>query len=272
MVRLLSNYIPNPTSSLPMNPSNANFLFFLSFFCLCGKPFLLSEFPYLIFISLFHTLIPIAKLPPIEIPFPHIYSNFSTYLAHFSFLPAPSHRHYPVGVLYDLLAEDELPWSITVHFQNFPVDHIMKLGNNSLTRSFYMNSLKESTYVKQNSIKTINDFGIRESDTIWEGLYDGVFEKFWSIASATAPATTAAVPVRILRPNFPIMQFPCSIKSVEGETAPTLASTLTLALPDVPHTIPFSIQGISPPLDTPLSWLYQHLAHPDGFLYIVFKD
>ena len=183
-------------------------------------------------------------------------------------------RHYPVGVLYDLLADGELPWSIVVHFQNFPSEQVMKLSSSSQTpvRSYYMNSLKESTYVKQNGIKTINDFGIRESDSIWEGLYEGNFEKFWSIANVTSPTTTHTIPVRILRPNFPIMQFPCPTKQADTDSPNTLSSTLQHCLQSVPNASSVVIQGVSPALETPIWWLYQHLSHPDGFLYIVIKD
>jgi autophagy-related protein 5 len=187
----------------------------------------------------------------------------------------PLRWHYPVGVLYDLLAESELPWSLVVHFQNFPTEQVMRLGNSSATpvRSYFMNSLKEATYVKQNGIKVINDFGIRESDAIWEGLYDGNYEKFWSTASVTSPSTTANLPIRILRPNFPIMQFPCPTQQTTDQDTPhTLSTALAFCKVPLAPSSSILVHGISPPLETPLPWLYQHFCHPDGFLYIVVKD
>lgn len=177
-----------------------------------------------------------------------------------------------MGVLYDLLAESELPWPLVVHFQNFPTEQVMRLGN-ALIRSFFMNSLKESTYVKQNGIKVINEFGIRETDAIWEGLYDANYEKFWNTANVVSPASTGLLPVRILRPNFPIMQFPCPTKlEPDQDASSTLASTLAFCKVALAPTSSILIQGISPPLETPLHWLYQHFCHPDGFLYIVVKE
>jgi autophagy-related protein 5 len=178
-----------------------------------------------------------------------------------------------VGVLFDLLAGGELPWSIVVHFQNFPAEQVMKLGSTAATpiRSFFMNSLKESTYVKQNGIKVINDFGIRESDAIWEGLYDANFEKFWSIANMISQSSPV-LPVRVLRPNFPIMQFPCAFKDASSGEAVTLSAALAHYSIQIGSPSSIFVQGISPPLDTPLSWLSQNFAHPDGFLYIVIKD
>ncbi len=55
----------------------------------------------------------------------------------------------------------------------------------------------------------------------------------------------------------------------------TLGSALSQLLPQQfpnAHTVApkcnYLIQGITPPLDTPLTWLCEHLAHPDNFLYI----
>lgn len=126
--------------------------------------------------------------------------------------------------------------------------------------------------MKQNGIKTINDFGIRESDAIWEGLYEGNFEKFWSTASVTSPSSTHMIPIRVLRPNYPIMQFPCALKQAESDAPHTLGSTLQICLATTPNSSSVVVQGVNPALDTPVWWLYQHLSHPDGFLYIVIKD
>lgn len=181
-----------------------------------------------------------------------------------------------MGVLYDLLGDGELPWSVVVHFQNFPAEQVMRLGSSSATpvRSYFMNSLKESTYVKQNGIKTINDFGIRESDTIWEGLYEGNYEKFWSAASVTSSSTSGLLPIRFLRPNFPVMQFPCPTKqSTEPDAqSHSLSSALAHCNIQLSSTSSLLVQGIVPPMDTPISWLYHQFCHPDGFLYIVIKD
>lgn len=176
-----------------------------------------------------------------------------------------------MGVLFDLLADGELPWSLTVHFTGFPEAQVMRLASQNAPmnlRSFFMNSLKESTYVKQNGIKVINDFGIKESDTIWDGLYAGQFDIFWSIANLISHQSSPTLPIRVLRPNFPIMQYP--VPNTDPSTG--AVSTLQTALTRLGSNAKPVIQGIQPPSDTPLLWLSQHLAHPDGFLYIVLKD
>ncbi len=53
-------------------------------------------------------------------------------------------RHYPIGVLFDLYASPaDLPWSITVHFQGFPTDQILRCSSEDTVRMYYTNVLKE---------------------------------------------------------------------------------------------------------------------------------
>lgn len=53
-------------------------------------------------------------------------------------------RHYPIGVLYDLLAtQQDLPWSVTVHFQEFPSSVLLRCGAEDEVKSHVNNTLKE---------------------------------------------------------------------------------------------------------------------------------
>ena len=50
----------------------------------------------------------------------------------------------------------------------------------------------------------------------------------------------------------------------------TLGDVLQTHLPQLqPASYPVLVHGISPPLQTPITWLAYHCAHPDNFLYIV---
>jgi autophagy-related protein 5 len=52
--------------------------------------------------------------------------------------------HLPTGVLYDVLnSNHSLPWSITVHFNNFPSDKIYRCTSESDITWNFMNTLKE---------------------------------------------------------------------------------------------------------------------------------
>jgi hypothetical protein len=52
-------------------------------------------------------------------------------------------RHYPVGVLYDLYGDEELPWTITVHFREFPATQLLRCPNIETIQSHFNNTLKE---------------------------------------------------------------------------------------------------------------------------------
>jgi hypothetical protein len=54
--------------------------------------------------------------------------------------------------------------------------------------------------------------------------------------------------------------------STPSDSVPTPSSTHTLT--SLRSTIRLLVQGISPPLSTPLWWLATYFSHPDGFLYI----
>lgn len=53
------------------------------------------------------------------------------------------YRHYPVGVLYDMYGKSALPWAITVHFQNYPVETILRCPDEDTIKSHFLNTLKE---------------------------------------------------------------------------------------------------------------------------------
>ena len=48
--------------------------------------------------------------------------KFNLFISFFKYL-----RHYPIGLLYDLfVTNSELPWQITVHFDKYPDNKILK--------------------------------------------------------------------------------------------------------------------------------------------------
>ena len=49
----------------------------------------------------------------------------------FSYKGTPLKWHYPIGVLYDLVAYGTLPWHITLKINDFPEDTLQKLGANA---------------------------------------------------------------------------------------------------------------------------------------------
>lgn len=67
---------------------------------------------------------------------------------------SPKHyRHYPIGLLYDIhglqassgkgMNGSLLPWKITVHFQNFPADKLIKSQAVDSCQDYFMSMIKE---------------------------------------------------------------------------------------------------------------------------------
>ena len=71
-------------------------------------------------------------------------------------------RHWPIGLLYDLLtgrdpsyattdfnSEDEhrLPWTLTLHYTDYPHEHLMRLDYPSSLQDAFINSTKEASSV-----------------------------------------------------------------------------------------------------------------------------
>ena len=92
------------------------------------------------------------------------------------------------------------------------------------------------------------------------------------------------IPIRLYQPDKPFVQK--LVKPfLETEDASgggggrvrtetlTLGHALSILAPDaidVSHTV--LIQGLEPPLETPIHYLSEHLSYPDNFLHVVLKS
>ena len=85
------------------------------------------------------------------------------------------------------------------------------------------------------------------------------------------------IPIRLYQADKPFVQK--LVKPyVGGEEGGGVGGTLTLRhaldilAPEVvaqPHTI--LIQGLEPPMETPIHYLSEHLSYPDNFLHVVVR-
>eukprot|EP01089_Gocevia_fonbrunei_P018571 TRINITY_DN630_c0_g2_i2.p1 TRINITY_DN630_c0_g2~~TRINITY_DN630_c0_g2_i2.p1 ORF type:complete len:296 (+),score=56.84 TRINITY_DN630_c0_g2_i2:61-888(+) len=195
----------------------------------------------------------------------------------------PIKWHLPVGVLFDLLGSpEELPWNLTVHFQGFPAT-LLRCPSPPVetVKSHFMNALKESNFIKYSDSKKINDLSAEKLNSLWDGLMTNDYDQFWEVEASLVPTEKEikACAVRIVRDDKPVLQDPVNPWN-EAETTTkyrTLGDVLSQLLPDtfkkdLPPSARAVIQGVSPPLNTPIFWLSEHCSHPDGFLYIVVKD
>ena len=105
----------------------------------------------------------------------------------FSHDGVPLRWHHPIGLLYDLLScnnpELTLPWRITVHFSQFPVDTllpcqtrdqvttiiVMTSSNNfqSQVETVFMSSLKEADQLKHSG-KIVSQMQKKDHNQLWQ--------------------------------------------------------------------------------------------------------
>jgi autophagy-related protein 5 len=192
----------------------------------------------------------------------------------------------PIGVLFDLLRDDpELPFMLTVHFLGFPAKVLLRCRNMMTVRSNFMNTLKESCYLRYGHGRAASSLNEKDHDVMWHSLGASSRSEYAGLISRLDLqfGKPAVVPVRLLLNGFGeefnydlrLIQRPVSLLSIEGGPT-TLGTTIQQILPGVALDdqgavrpgVTILIQGISPPLTCPIEWLGQHMRHPDLFLYI----
>ncbi|XP_065830208.1 autophagy protein 5-like [Oscarella lobularis] len=194
----------------------------------------------------------------------------------FEFDDQPLKWQHPIGLLFDLHGNPEqLPWSITVHFKRFPEDSIIRCPGDDAVESLFMSTVKEADFLKHRGA-VMNAMHAKEHRQIWTGLKNDRFEHFWEMNNrlmTTADAPFRSIPYRIHQADKPFIQEPIKPNTVDD----TPNSLGDLIQERVPHAFPnesgessyrILIQGIEPPLTTPLQYLSKHFSHPDNFLHI----
>ncbi|XP_065537206.1 autophagy protein 5 isoform X3 [Lathamus discolor] len=99
----------------------------------------------------------------------------------FEYEGTPLKWHYPIGLLFDLHASNTaLPWSITVHFKNFPEKDLLHCHSKDVIEAHFMASIKEADALKHKS-QVINEMQKKDHKQLWMGLQNDKFEQFWAI-------------------------------------------------------------------------------------------
>uniref|UniRef100_A0A3Q2YZ05 Autophagy protein 5 n=1 Tax=Hippocampus comes TaxID=109280 RepID=A0A3Q2YZ05_HIPCM len=175
----------------------------------------------------------------------------------FEYEGTPLKWHYPIGVLFDLHASNSiLPWSITVHFKNFPGQDLLHCMSSSVVEAHFMSSIKEADALKHKS-QVVNDMQKKDHKQLWMGLQNDKFEQFWAMNRKlmeypTEEAGFRYIPFRIYQVNGTHTSTPLILESSQGTE----------------KRYQVVIHGIEPLMETPLQWLSEHLSHPDNFLHI----
>ncbi|RMX41339.1 hypothetical protein pdam_00012789 [Pocillopora damicornis] len=208
-------------------------------------------------------------------------SNESVDEVWFEYDGQPLKWHYPIGVLFDLHGSSaSLPWNLTVHFQKFPETEVMRCPGKEAIESHFMSAVKEADNLKHRS-QVINSMQKKDHKQLWLGLSNDKFEQFWAVNRRLMERTGddpyfKHIPFRIFQPDKQFIQELFRPLNENGEQH-TLGDLLHEFAPEVfangiarmDNEWRIVIQGIEPPLETPIHWISEHFSHPDNFLYIV---
>lgn len=210
----------------------------------------------------------------------------------------------PIGVLFDLhcLASappgavaasavddsSEHPWRLVAHFSNFPGGIVLRGGGvrdpAAAASAHYLNSLKESTYLRCGSTQPIMSLSTEAQRQLQRAVEAGDFVGFATVQAELLPPSAASderrrkarVAVRVHCGAGPWLQ--PSLSVLRDDLQPrTLAEVLGAALPAEfgggadARGAPAAavVHGLPALLGAPIDWLSACCAHPDGFLHVV---
>ncbi|KAF2876857.1 autophagy protein 5 [Massariosphaeria phaeospora] len=241
-----------------------------------------------------------------------IYPDVSPADAWLSYEGVPLKWHYPLGLLYDLYSgvepaypadgsgkkdrdvEEEqknMPWKLTVHFSDYPVEHLVKLdseGNH--LHDLYMHSVKEADYLRTGTGRTVMFLSKEDSNQLWDSvkqhsftLYNPINQKLLNPQGVNL----RHLPVKLYLPHAASdtpdkESTPGSLRVVQSLVTPSLSSrqpqTIGTALN---HIIPSLFQsrrsallaqavlhGAVLPLSASVEDLLRATAYLDGWLHI----
>jgi autophagy-related protein 5 len=186
--------------------------------------------------------------------------------------------------LFDLYGHhSELPWKVTVHFQNFPEDDLLRCPSKDAVESHFMSVVKEADALKHRS-QAINGMQRKDHKALWAGFMNDKFDQFWSVNKKlmenSGEECFKYIPFRIYKIEKSSSQQSDHVTiqklfkpSEDGGENLTLRHLLDVAVPDMAEkgelvNYQVVIQGIQPVLETPVVWMSEHMSYPDNFLHI----
>ncbi|PWW76226.1 APG5-domain-containing protein [Tuber magnatum] len=207
--------------------------------------------------------------------------------AWFEFESVPMKWHWPVGLLYDLFTgrdpaannveeDDEhlLPWTLIVHFRDYPTKHLMRLEGPATCYDSWMNTVKEADHVRNGSAKAVMSLSKAESTKLWDSLQSHDFDQFWSVNDKLVSVQARNIPLRLYIPSAPrVVQQPVS-PNLPSEEPQTVGTALRTLLPELFPSQRVAVlarpvvHGVVVAMNTPLLELMREAVYPDGFLHI----
>ena len=167
----------------------------------------------------------------------------------------------PLGLLYDAHGHGILPWRVLVRFRDFPSAQLLKSGLKE-TETMFFHSLKQALNLLNGSARSFMDMRQHDQEALWQAVETGRFIDAWRIAQPLISSEVHFAPIRLLSSrSFEVRQVPVPWEGTTLEDAiDALAAGRKWENP--------LVQGISPPLDSPVKELVRQMAAPDLFLYI----
>ncbi|KAH9458060.1 hypothetical protein MJO28_005116 [Puccinia striiformis f. sp. tritici] len=221
--------------------------------------------------------------------------------------------HWPIGLIYDTLLASlpssslGLPLQVTVHLNPVPADKGLLPNSIPVCREAFMSQIKEADFVRWGSTRRVTNLRQREAESLWEGLVEHDFDKFWLVASKLVPIPPSPssahsapmphtqppnssidrmpdgngvrnVPLRVYLPeNIPVIQALSGPVDETGRRVTLGAALVDLAPSLFPEPTSTSkrrlarafIHGVQVPLETELGWLGAVMCCADGWVAVV---
>mmetsp|Transcript_32930 Transcript_32930/g.81855 ORF Transcript_32930/g.81855 Transcript_32930/m.81855 type:complete len:236 (+) Transcript_32930:283-990(+) len=196
-------------------------------------------------------------------------------------------RNVPIGVLVDqCVGVDDgssHPWRLTAHFSNFPSEILLRGGgvmDTAATAAHYINTLKESTYLRFGSTQPIMSLSTDAQRQLQRAVEFGRFDDYAAVRAQLLPHAPVTderrrkvrLAIRLCQDDGPWIQPALSVLDEDGVKPRVLGDVLCAALPHANSEKVALIHGVPAPLNAPVDWLSAACAHPDGFLYVVVRS
>ncbi|CRK97994.1 CLUMA_CG011363, isoform A [Clunio marinus] len=191
-----------------------------------------------------------------------------------SYNEIPLKWHFPIGLLFDLLAtDDSLPWQIKVNFKKFPEDVLFKCSNKDVVESHFMSCLKEADALKHKG-QVISQMQKKDHKTLFLGLLNDKFDQFWAVNRRLMESAEQEgfkhIPLRCYSDDGSSTYIQKLIVPItETGQKKTLQDLLSEFSTPARKAVGAKSHGIEIPIDTELQWLSETLSYPDNFLHLV---
>ncbi|KAH8700291.1 putative autophagy protein Apg5 [Talaromyces proteolyticus] len=189
-----------------------------------------------------------------------------------------------------------LPWRLTLHFENWPDDDLVRLDADGLVmHDAFINNVKEADALRIRDAKGIMTLSKEDTAGFWNAVQNHDLSSYRRIANLILPSPSQPfrnVPVRIFLPLSPDSDRP-ALKVVQSPLPPsmsasttgtaasgrtqlqTVGSALHTLLPNlfpsrrIPVLAKPVLHGVALPMTAPLEEVARSAAYVDGWVAIV---